>query len=150
MQLILPQSELETAITEYVHGIMNVKEGHTMSIDLKAGRGLDGFTATVDIVKAGAPVPAKTVVPAAVISVATPAPTPTVIKVTPRPPAKEEPILATTTGFVVVEEVAVEDAPVADKSEQQEVAAVETTEEVAAETSPVVRRPLFGSLKKPE
>ena len=149
MQLILPQSELETAITEYVHGIMNVKEGHTMSIDLKAGRGLDGFTATVDIVKAGTPVPAKTVVPAAVISVATPAPTPTVIKVTPRPSTKEEPIPTTTTE-TVVEEVAVEGAPVADKSEQQEVAAVETTEEVAAETSPVVRRPLFGSLKKPE
>lgn len=149
MQLILPQSELETAITEYVHGIMNVKEGHTMSIDLKAGRGLDGFTATVDIVKVGTPVPAKTVVPAAVISVATPVPTPTVIKVTPRPPAKEEPIPAATPE-TPVEEVPIEDAPVADKSEQQEVAAVETTEEVAAETSPVVRRPLFGSLKKPE
>ena len=144
MQLILPQSELETAITEYVHGIMNIKDGNTMTIDLKAGRGLDGFTATVDIVKSGTPVPAKTVVPAATpvtASIVTP------MKVTPRPPAKEEPA-----AVVVVEEVIVvtpEDTSVANKSEQQE-AAVETKEETPAEVTPAVRRPLFGSLKKPE
>jgi hypothetical protein len=144
MQLILPQSELETAITEYVHGIMNIKDGNTMTIDLKAGRGLDGFTATVDIVKSGTPVPAKTVVPAATpvtASIVTP------MKVTPRPPAKEEPV-----AVVVVEEVIVvtpEVTAVADKSEQQE-AAVETKEEAPAKTAPDWRRPLFGSLKKPE
>ena len=144
MQLILPQSELETAITEYVHGIMNIKDGNTMTIDLKAGRGLDGFTATVDIVKSGTPVPAKTVVPAATpvtASIVTP------MKVIPRPPAKEEPV-----AVVVVEEVIVvtpEDTSVANKSEQQE-AAVETKEEAPAEAPTTVRRPLFGSLKKPE
>ena len=144
MQLILPQSELETAITEYVHGIMNIKDGNTMTIDLKAGRGLDGFTATVDIVKSGTPVPAKTVVPAATpvtASIVTP------MKVIPRPPAKEEPV-----AVVVVEEVIVatpEDTSVTNKSEQQE-AAVETKEEAPAEAPSTVRRPLFGSLKKPE
>ena len=134
MQLILPQSELETAITEYVHGIMNIKDGNTMTIDLKAGRGLDGFTATVDIVKSGTPVPAKTVVPAATpvtASIVTP------MKVIPRPPAEE----------VIV--VTPEDTSVANKSEQQE-AAVETKEEAPAEAPSTVRRPLFGSLKKPE
>lgn len=144
MQIILPQSELEQAITDYVHGIMNIKDGNTMTIDLKAGRGLDGFTATVDIVKSGTPVPAKTVVPAAIpltASLVTP------MKVTPRPPAKEEPV-----AVVVVEEVIVvtpEVTAVATKSEQQE-AAVETKEETPAEVTPSVRRPLFGSLKKPE
>ena len=144
MQLILPQSELETAITEYVHGIMNIKDGNTMTIDLKAGRGLDGFTATVDIVISGTPVPAKTVVPAATpvtASIVTP------MKVIPRPPAKEEPV-----AVVVVEEVNVvtpEDTSVTNKSEQQE-AAVETKEEAPAEAPSTVRRPLFGSLKKPE
>ena len=144
MQLILPQSELETAITEYVHGIMNIKDGNTMTIDLKAGRGLDGFTATVDIVKSGTSVPAKTVVPAAIPLTA---PIVTPMKVTPRPPAKEEPV-----AIVVVEEVIVvtpEVTAVATKSEQQE-AAVETKEEAAPEVTPSVRRPLFGSLKKPE
>ena len=115
-----------------------------MTIDLKAGRGLDGFTATVDIVKSGMPVPAKTVVPAAIpltASIMTP------LKVTSRPPAKEEPV-----AVVVVEEVIVvtpEVTTVATKSEQQE-AAVETKEETPAEVTPSVRRPLFGSLKKPE
>ena len=72
MQLILPQSELEQAIKNYVNDLMNVKDGTELSIDLKAGRGLDGFTATVDIIKAGTAMPAKTVVPAAVISAPVP------------------------------------------------------------------------------
>ena len=144
MQIILPQSELEQAITDYVHGIMNIKDGNTMTIDLKAGRGLDGFTATVDIVKSGTPVPAKTVVPAAIpLKECIVAP----MKLTPRSPAKEEPA-----AVVVVEEVIVvtpEVTAVATKSEQQE-AAVETKEEATTEATPAVRRPLFGSLKKPE
>jgi hypothetical protein len=137
MQIILPQSELEQAITEYVHGIMNIKDGNTMTIDLKAGRGLDGFTATVDIVKTGTVMPAKTVVPAAVIPVTTPAP----IKLPARTTKEEASVTEEKT-------VDVGATPVADKSEQQEVAAEIETE--VAETTPVVRRPLFGSLKKPE
>ena len=140
MQLILPQSELEQAIKNYVNDLMNVKEGTELAIDLKAGRGLDGFTATVDIIKSGTAMPAKTVVPAAV---PIPAPVAAPVKVTPRPVAKEEPVAA-----VVVEEVIVVQ-PVADKSEQQE-AAIEAKEEAAPEAAPSVRRPLFGSLKKPE
>ena len=138
MQLILPQSELEQAIKNYVNDLMNVKDGTELSIDLKAGRGLDGFTATVDIIKAGTAMPAKTVVPAAVI----PAPVPDAapVKVTPRPVAKEEP---------VAEEKPAEDTSVANKSEQQE-AASEAKEETPAEAPTTVRRPLFGSLKKPE
>lgn len=138
MQLILPQSELEQAIKNYVNDLMNVKDGTELSIDLRAGRGLDGFTATVDIIKAGTAIPAKTVVPAAV----TPAPVPVAapVKVTPRPVAKEEP---------VTEEKPTEDTSVANKSEQQE-AVSEAKEEAPAEAPSTVRRPLFGSLKKPE
>ncbi len=134
MQIILPQSELEAAIAEYVHGIMNIKEGNTMTIDLRAGRGLDGFTATVDIVKSGTAIPAKTVVPAAVIP--TPVPVEAPIKAASQPVTKEEPVTK-------------EDAPVATKSEQQE-AAPETKEETTIEVASSVRRPLFGTLKKPE
>ena len=138
MQLILPQSELEQAIKNYVNDLMNVKDGTELSIDLKAGRGLDGFTATVDIIKAGMAIPAKTVVPAAVIPAPVPVAAP--VKVTPRPVAKEEP---------VAEEKPAEDTSVANKSEQQE-AASEAKEEAPAEATSTVRRPLFGSLKKPE
>ena len=138
MQLILPQSELEQAIKNYVNDLMNVKDGTELSIDLRAGRGLDGFTATVDIIKAGTAMPAKTVVPAAVIPAPVPVAAP--VKVTPRPAAKEEP---------VAEEKPTEDTSVANKSEQQE-AASEAKEEAPAEAPSTVRRPLFGSLKKPE
>ena len=138
MQLILPQSELEQAIKNYVNDLMNVKDGTELSIDLRAGRGLDGFTATVDIIKAGTAMPAKTVVPAAVIPAPVPVAAP--VKVTPRPVAKEEP---------VAEEKPAEDTSVANKSEQQE-AASEAKEEAPAEAPSTVRRPLFGSLKKPE
>lgn len=139
MQLILPQSELEQAIKNYVNDLMNVKEGTELSIDLKAGRGLDGFTATVDIIKSGTAMPAKTVVPAATIPVAA-TPAPAVVKVTARTVVKEEP---------VAEEKPTEDESVADKSEQQE-AATEAKEEATPEATTTVRRPLFGSLKKPE
>lgn len=132
MQLILPQSELEQAIKNYVNDLMNVKDGTELSIDLRAGRGLDGFTATVDIIKSGTVIPAKTVVP-----VATPTP---VVKVVARAVIKEEP---------VAEEKPAEDTSVANKSEQQE-AASEAKEETPAEAPTTVRRPLFGSLKKPE
>lgn len=132
MQLILPQSELEQAIKNYVNDLMNVKDGTELSIDLRAGRGLDGFTATVDIIKSGTAIPAKTVVP-----VATPTP---VVKVVARAVIKEEP---------VAEEKPAEDTSVANKSEQQE-AASEAKEETPAEAPTTVRRPLFGSLKKPE
>ena len=144
MQIILPQSELEAAIAEYVHGIMNIKDGNTMTIDLKAGRGLDGFTATVDIVKSGTPVPAKTVVPAAIPLTA---PIVTPMKVTPRSLIKEEPVAVVVNDEVIVDTPEV--TTVVTKSEQQE-AAVETKEETPAEVTPAVRRPLFGSLKKPE
>ena len=141
MQLILPQSELEQAIKNYVNDLMNVKDGTELSIDLRAGRGLDGFTATVDIIKSGMANPAKTVVPAAV----TPAPVPVAapVKVTPRPVAKEEPVPEE------AEEKPAEDTSVANKSEQQE-AASEAKEEAPAEAPSTVRRPLFGSVKKPE
>lgn len=138
MQLILPQSELEQAIKNYVNDLMNVKDGTELAIDLKAGRGLDGFTATVDIIKSGSVIPAKTVVPAAVIPAPVPVAAP--VKVTTRLVTKEEP---------VVEEKLTEDTSVANKSEQQE-AASEAKEEAPAEAPTTVRRPLFGSLKKPE
>jgi len=143
MQLILPQSELEQAIKNYVNELINVKDGAELCIELRAGRGVDGFTATVDIIKSGGLMPVKAVVPAAVTPIAAVILTP--VKVTPRPPAKEESM-----AVAVVEETTAEVTTVVDKSEQQEVAAVETKEEAATEVTTSVRRPLFGTLKKPE
>lgn len=148
MQLILPQSELEQAIKNYVNDLMNVKDGTELHIDLKAGRGVDGFTATVDIIKAGSNVPAKTVVPTATATAVIPAAA-AVLKVTARAVVQEE-ITPKAEPVKVQESVPVEVA-VEVKSEQPEAATQGQIEEAApAEATTSVRRPLFGNLKKPE
>lgn len=59
MQITLVQSELETAIKDYVHSIMHIKEGMEISIEMRAGRGENGYTANIDIVKQGTKLPPK-------------------------------------------------------------------------------------------
>ena len=59
MQITLIQSEIETAIKDYVHSIMHIKEGMEIDIELRAGRGENGYTANIDIVKQGAKPVAK-------------------------------------------------------------------------------------------
>lgn len=54
MQIILDQNEIETAIRALVNEQVSVKDGHEITIDLKAGRGENGFSATIDIAPAGA------------------------------------------------------------------------------------------------
>ena len=54
MQITLNQAEIEQAIKNYVFDQVNIREGHDITIDLKAGRGPEGFTATIDIVAPGA------------------------------------------------------------------------------------------------
>ena len=65
MQITLNQTEIETALRRYVNDQVNVREGHEIVIDLKAGRGENGHSAIIDIVpqgqaKASEPTPAKT------------------------------------------------------------------------------------------
>lgn len=58
MQITLTQAEIEQAISNFVTEQVNIREGHTLDIELKAGRGPEGYTATIDIVA-----PTNTVVP---------------------------------------------------------------------------------------
>lgn len=51
MQITLVQSEIEQALRTYVNNLINIKEGTQINIDLSAGRGADGFKATIDIVQ---------------------------------------------------------------------------------------------------
>ena len=64
MQITLNQDEIETALRRYVNDQVNIREGHEITIDLKAGRGENGFSATIDIVPAGSGTPVKTPEPA--------------------------------------------------------------------------------------
>lgn len=52
MQITLNQDEIIAALTAYVGKIINIAPGNEISIDLKAGRGENGYSATVDIVPA--------------------------------------------------------------------------------------------------
>lgn len=64
MQIIITQSEIESAIRTYIMEQVSVKPGMTITIDLKATRGAEGATAIIDIVAiAGATNPFKAIVP---------------------------------------------------------------------------------------
>lgn len=60
MQITIVQSEIETAIRNYVMEQVNVKEGKRIDIDLKATRGDSGYTAEITIANQDAPEPKKT------------------------------------------------------------------------------------------
>lgn len=50
MQIILVQAEVEQAIKDYIANRVTLAKGTEIAIDLKAGRGPEGFTASIDIV----------------------------------------------------------------------------------------------------
>lgn len=49
MQITLNQDEIIDAVVAYVHGQISVAPNQKIEVDLKAGRGENGFTATLDI-----------------------------------------------------------------------------------------------------
>lgn len=52
MQITLNQEEIELALDAFVRSRINVADSQTIVFDLKAGRGDNGMTATLDIVPA--------------------------------------------------------------------------------------------------
>lgn len=55
MRITLVQAEIDLAIVNYINSQVNVKDGMTITVDLSATRGENGFTATIDIVHANSP-----------------------------------------------------------------------------------------------
>ena len=53
MQITIVQAEIETAIRNYVGSLLTVAPGTQIEIDLRAGRGEAGYTATVDLIPEG-------------------------------------------------------------------------------------------------
>ncbi len=49
MQITLNQEEIEMAISNYVRGQINIVDSAQIAIELRAGRGENGFTASLDI-----------------------------------------------------------------------------------------------------
>ena len=147
MQITLIQSEIEQALKNYINDIMSVKDGMEIEIQLKATRGEEGTTATIDIVpqkpkasrggRTSGEVPAK-VEPAKAAA-----------------PAKAEPAQAAAVeAEPVAESVAEAEADDAEQVAEQaqepealEPAPVEA-EQAPAEEAP--RKSLFAGLSKPQ
>ena len=78
MQITLIQSEIETAIHDYINKRIRLSDDQSFKIELNATRGADGFKATIDIVDSNL-VPALATQPP--VPAATPAPSPEVPQV---------------------------------------------------------------------
>lgn len=141
MRITLVQAEIDQAIVNYINSQVNVKDGMSITVDLSATRGENGFTATIDIVHANSPritrdVPAKTI-PVTVVE-------PTKETVKPVELATPTPLVAypqTTTTTPTVEEEK-------QTTQEQPVAAATQVNPLA---TPVAERPrsLFAGLQKP-
>lgn len=165
MQVTLVQVEIEQALTDYINNQINIKDGMKISIDLKAGRGADGFNAIVDIV------------PISQVTANKPAPTPEVQEEKPEPkeekqkavvekqkasqtqksaPATQTAATAATgsatdagDGKEVLAEVLKDEEPTPVTETAAEPQIEETQEEeVAQEETPKPRPSLFAGLKK--
>lgn len=138
MQITIVQTEIETAIINYLRSIMDIKEGMEITMDLAATRGPEGFKATIDITDPKNGSGASSVVaaraPAAKTTVAVTATKPAVVV------AKAEPQDDATQEERVTEYLA---------EQETEVQPNEPTEEVATEEETAPRVSLFGGLKKP-
>lgn len=49
MQITINQSEIEAAIRAHLQSRLNIKASAKMTVELAATRGVDGFTATVEL-----------------------------------------------------------------------------------------------------
>ena len=92
MQLILTQSDIETALINYVNELVNIKDGMSITVDLKATRGADGATAIIDIspAKTGS-AKAEPVVKPAVVTNSKPAQAKAETKAEPKAEVKADP-----------------------------------------------------------
>jgi hypothetical protein len=65
MQIILTQDEIIKALDTYVRSQINIAQDQDIIIDLKAGRGENGYSATLDIVQSKPKTNGVTFTPAA-------------------------------------------------------------------------------------
>lgn len=157
MLITLEQAEIEQAITDYIHGQLNVKDGMQIEIALSATRGAAGFTATINIV------PVETPVTGAVITLAqADRRQPEVTKTRTVTATKEELVKTATVVAekaaveVVTEpqaEVVVDTADVAAEAEAADLQVEEAQEaEPEVETPPVTKpaTSLFAGLQRPK
>lgn len=138
MQITLVQPEIEQVLTDYITSQVSINSGMHISIDLRAGRGVDGFTATIDIVHPEHAAAAQ-ILPEAAPVIET-APKKVTKPVAAKPAPVEEPEAE------VVEEVEAEAESVAEEAvDHSPVEEATATEEAPA----APKKSLFSGLQKP-
>lgn len=151
MQITIAQSEIETAIRNYILGQITVRESQRIDIDLRATRGPEGFQAFIDIRPENDPEPTKRTEEAA------PAEKPA--------PVKKQTVTASASGSTKsvfaktkIEKPVEEPTPISDEKAEETALVEETTmpevpfeteskEETKAEEAPA--RSIFSNLRKP-
>jgi len=151
MQITIIQSEIETAIRNYIMSQITVREGQRIDIDLKATRGPEGYQAVIDIVPENTPAPVRKNTeedqPAAKDQKE--------VKETPKPIAKAKPFAAKEDkSEVVTQEVgetpAAEPETAPEPETEAGTKANETAKDEAPETPPASNtRSIFANMKKP-
>ena len=151
MQIILNQTEIEHALVSYIATRLAINEGQEIVVEMTAGRGADGYRATVEIKDAAVQAPKPTPAPA-------PAPAPAPVgSITRKPkaedPAKPEQAAAPVESKPAQAEAqgAAADAPFdggTDTSDPESGATADVAEETQQTEkpaeAPAIRKPLFG------
>lgn len=148
MQITLVQTEIETAIRNYIHSQIVVKDGMKIDIILKATRGDEGTTAIIDITPENqATTPTPVVAPAlTAIQKKVSTPVPPIVKVEePKQEPVAEPEPESAAESVPVVDVDPVPAPKAPTQVDEPASEAESDSEDAAP-----RKSLFSGLSKPK
>lgn len=150
MKIQLVQSEIELAISNYIRETITVNDGMSITMELRATRGAEGFQADIDISRTTDVAVAATPAKQSTASVA-------ITRTVGRPPAVGQGTIAQNTA-AAPENTTAEVAGTMDKAAAEVEAQQETNQEAnlpgtdtvesPVEASPV-KRSLFAGLKKP-
>ena len=152
MQIILNQTEIEQALVSYIATRLAINDGQEIVVEMTAGRGADGYRATVEIKDAAAATPAVQA------PKPTPAPAPAPAGGITRKPKAEDPAKPEQAAAPVESKPAqaeaqgaAADAPFdggTDTSDPESGATADVAEETQQTEkpaeAPAIRKPLFG------
>lgn len=148
MQITIVQTEIETAIRNYILGQITVRENQRIDIDLKATRGDQGFQAVIDIrPENDGPQGTK---PKAAAPAAKPATAPVTIGKGPATKAAEAKVETKVEAETVAESKAAAEETAQDNTKAETLPeATEATETNSDEAPKEAPRSIFGGLRKP-
>lgn len=154
MQISLVQTEIEQALVDFANSQIKVKEGMQIKVTMKATRGDEGFTATIDIVPVDTVEQTPSLVrtaPAGIKAAVTAAKTSTKAETSPAKTPEPDPVVVVAADPSTAQQGQIADPqtdapdPVPETIVEQKV--VNGPDEPVAAAAPA--RSLFANLKKP-